>query len=117
MGAPAARPALLLFPRTHMKPTLLAITVLAVALAACGSSKQTPAPAAVTPTATQTPRAVATADLSGYSDGVQRYYDGIPAEPPEDPEEATEAEYNKPPDPAEAPVGRTITLTGTNIGV
>src|SRR3954452_8581860 len=98
-----------------MRTTLLTITVLAAALAGCGSSSTQPP--ASTPTPTRTAKAVATVDLSGYSDGVQKFYEGIPLLPPDDPEEATEAEYNKPPDPAEAKVGGTITLTGVNIGV
>src|SRR3954447_8223920 len=98
-----------------MRPTLLTVFLLVVAIAGCGSSDSKP-PAA-TPTAARTPKPVATADLSGYPEGVRKYYQGIPAEPPADPELATEAEYNRPPDPAETKIPGTITLTGVNTGV
>src|SRR4051794_637514 len=96
--------------------TLLAITLLGAAVAGCGSSNEKPA-ATTTPGRTATPQPVATADLSGYSEGVRTFYAGIPAQPPDDPEAATEAEYFQPPKPAQARLGETITLTGSNIGV
>src|SRR4051794_13396031 len=94
--------------------TLIAITLLAAAVGGCGSSSnEKPAPPAP---AKSTPVPVATADLSGYSKGVKTFYAGIPAEPPEDPELATEAEYHQPPRPAEARMGDAITATGSNDG-
>jgi hypothetical protein len=86
---------------------LFPIALLCALLAACGGDDKPSAPAA-------TVGAVHT--LDGYSQGVIDYY-GDPHEHANDDSGNIEAEYHKPPLPAEAAVGETITLTGTNIGV
>ncbi len=90
---------------------LLASVVLALAFGACGDNDRanTPTP---TPTAAEADR------LEGYSQGVKDFY-GTDAHPEteEGSIEDVEAEYHQPPKPAEAGLGGTITLTGTNIGV
>lgn len=63
-----------------------------------------------------TPAATPEHDLEGYSQGVIDYY-GDPHEHADDETGDIEAEYHQPPKPAEAGMGETITLTGTNIGV
>ena len=78
-----------------------------LAFAGCGgqeSPKTTPTPAP---------------EDGGYSQGVKDYYGDGDAHPETEPgtTEDVEAEYHQPPQPAEAGVGETITLTGTNIGV
>jgi hypothetical protein len=80
-------------------------------LAGCGGSEnaQTSTP---TPAAAEAPPAH---DLEGYSAGVIDYY-GAPHEHAGETGNV-EAEYHQPPKPAEAGMGETITLTGTNIGV
>jgi hypothetical protein len=91
---------------------LLLLAVLAL-LAGCGSDKQ----AAPAPTATATPARAEDPDLAGYSQGVKDYYVEIHNEPTGDADLDVEAEYHQPPRPAEAGVGESITLTGTNIGI
>jgi hypothetical protein len=65
------------------------------------------------------PKATATADDGGYSQAVKDYYGDADAHPETEAgtTEAVEAEYHQPPKPAQAGLGETITLTGTNIGV
>jgi hypothetical protein len=99
--------------------TLLVVAVLAVLLAGCGDDKKT---AETTPTATATGTSTAPPrhqdpDLAGYSQGVKDYYVEIYNEPTGDAETDIETEYHQPPRPAEAGLGETITLTGTNIGI
>ena len=56
--------------------------------------------------------------LEGYSQGVKDFYGSdVHPEAEEGSIEDVEAEYHQPPKPAEAGLGETITLTGTNIGV
>ena len=55
-------------------------------------------------------------DLEGYSPGVVDYY-GETHEHGDDEAGSIEAEYHQPPKPAEAGLGETIELTGTEIGV
>ena len=55
-------------------------------------------------------------DLEGYSPGVVEYY-GQSHEHEDSEAGSIEAEYHQPPKPAEAKLGETITLTGTEIGV
>ena len=90
---------------------LLASVALALAFGACGDNDRANTP---TPTAT-----AAEADpLEGYSQGVKDFYGGdVHPETEDGTIEDVEAEYHQPPKPAEAGVGETITLTGSNIGV
>jgi hypothetical protein len=90
---------------------LLPIALLSALLAACGGDSK-PATSAPTPAATVTDEH----QLEGYSQGVVDYY-GDPHEHTGDESGNIEAEYRKPPLPAEAGLGETITLTATNIGV
>jgi hypothetical protein len=92
-----------------MRKLILLSAVLAL-LAGCGGSSDDP-PSASTPTPAATEEE--THDLEGYSQGVKDYYGGAH----EHAEGDVEAEYHQPPKPAEAGLGETITLTGTNIGV
>jgi hypothetical protein len=95
---------------------LLAGALLVLTFSACGDKdgapepRTTPAPAATT--------AADSHDLDGYSEGVKAYY-GADAHPEAEPGsiEDVESEYHQPPKPAEAKLGETITLTGSNIGV
>jgi hypothetical protein len=88
---------------------LLASVALALALGACGGNDRA---------ATPTPTAAEAGPLDGYSEGVKNYYGtDVPPEAEEGSIEAVEAEYHQPPKPAEAGLGETITLTGSNIGV
>jgi hypothetical protein len=84
--------------------TLLLTILLAAFVAGCGASEK--------PAATPRPD-----PLAGYSEGVRNFYGGAPLEAQGDPDAGVEAEYHQPPVPAEAKLGGTITLTGTNIGV
>jgi hypothetical protein len=97
---------------------LLGTVLLAVLLAGCGEKKQA---ATTTPEAKATATATATKredpDLAGYSQGVKDYYVEIHNEPTGDAETDIETEYHQPPRPAQAGLGETITLTGTNIGI
>jgi hypothetical protein len=81
--------------------------------AGCGGSDdpKTPAAASATPTAAE-----AEHELDGYSQGVKDYYGGA-HEHADDQTGNVEAEYHQPPKPAEAGLGETIELTGTQIGV
>jgi hypothetical protein len=101
--------------------TLLGTILLAVLLAGCGDKKPAEAtPAAATPEATATAETTTRRedpDLAGYSQGVKDYYVEIHNEPTGDEETDIETEYHQPPRPAEAGLGETITLTGTNIGI
>src|SRR5687767_14730614 len=80
-------------------------------LAGCGD-KETATTPAPTPTATEE----AEHELEGYSQGVKDYYGGA-HEHADDEAGNVEAEYHQPPKPAEAGLGETIELTGTEIGV
>ena len=55
-------------------------------------------------------------ELEGYSEGVKKYYGGAHVHE-DDAAGNIEAEYHQPPKPAEADLGGTIELTGTEIGV
>ena len=71
-----------------------------------------------TPTPTPTPTAAEADALEGYSQGVKDFYGtDVHPETEEGSVEDVEAEYHQPPKPAEAGLGETITLTGSNIGV
>lgn len=86
---------------------LMFVLLAVLALAGCGGQ--------ASPKATPTPGAD-----GGYSQGVKDYYGGEADTHPEAEAgsiEDVEAEYHQPPHPAEAGMGETITLTGTNIGV
>ncbi len=93
---------------------LLASAVLALALGACGDNDR-----ANHPVPTPTPTAAEADPLEGYSQGVKDFYGGSDVHPEteEGSLEDIEAEYHQPPKPAEAGLGETITLTGSNIGV
>lgn len=96
---------------------LLAGALLALLLGACGDSGGAPEPRTTTPAPVAT-TAADDHDLDGYSEGVKAYYGSEPhpeAEPGS--VEDVESEYHQPPKPAEAKLGETITLTGSNIGV
>ena len=94
------------------------VVIALLALAGCGGNgddavsgggdPRTSAPASATATPAH--------DLEGYSQGVIDYY-GSPHEHADDESGNIEAEYHQPPKPAEAGMGETIALTGTNIGV
>jgi hypothetical protein len=85
---------------------LMFMLLVALAFAACGGSQS--------PKATPTP-----AEDGGYSQGVKDYYGDDDAHPEAEAGsiEDVETEYHRPPQPAEAGLGESITLTGTNIGV
>ena len=88
---------------------LLASVALALALGACGDNDRADTP---------TPTATVADPLEGYSEGVKKYYGtDVQPEAEEGSNEDVEAEYHQPPKPAEAGLGETITLTGSNIGV
>ena len=89
---------------------LLFVVFAVLAFAGCGGLQSPKA----TPTASPT-----TAADDGYSQGVKDYYGDVDARPETEAgsTEDVEAEYHQPPKPAEAGLGETITLTGTNIGV
>jgi hypothetical protein len=100
-----------------MMRTLLGTILLTVLLTGCGEKKQAgTTPPDATPEATAAAR-TEDPDLAGYSQGVKDYYVEIHNEPTGDPESDIESEYHQPPRPAEAGLGETITLTGTNIGI
>ena len=91
--------------------TLPASVLLALALGACGDNDRANKP-------TPTPTAAEADALEGYSQGVKDFYGtDVHPETEEGSTEDVEAEYHQPPKPAEAGLGETITLTGTNIGV
>jgi hypothetical protein len=94
--------------------TLLKIALLLL-LAGCGGSDDNAHTSTPTPAATEA-EASPEHDLAGYSQGVIDYY-GERHEHADDDSGNVEAEYHQPPMPAEAGMGETITLTGTNIGV
>jgi hypothetical protein len=98
-----------------MKPLLAVAALALVMVAGCGSDKK----AEPSPTASPTPVATRAEDpdLAGYSQGVKDYYVEIHNEPTGDAETDVEIEYHQPPRPAEAGLGESITLTGTNIGI
>ncbi len=91
---------------------LSALIVFAALLVGCGD-KQEEAPAPSPAQAEATPDQ----DLEGYPEGVKKYYGEVHSEPTGDEAADVEAEYHQPPKPAEAALGETITLTGTNIGI
>ena len=95
---------------------LLGTFLLAAMLAGCGGSSEPQAPKAATPTATAETAPEDQHDLEGYSPGVVEYY-GQSHEHEDSEAGSIEAEYHQPPKPAEAQLGETITLTGTEIGV
>ncbi len=95
-----------------------AIAALALLLlAGCGSEKRAAPGPTATATVTPAPTRAEDPDLAGYSQGVKDYYVEIHNEPTGDAETDVEIEYHQPPRPAEAGLGETITLTGTNIGI
>ena len=83
-----------------------------LALAGCGHDARPSSPAAPEATAT-----AAANPLAGYSEGVQKYYDGAHLDAANDPSADAEVQYFQPPMPAETTAGDAITLTGSNIGV
>jgi hypothetical protein len=90
---------------------LLAGVALALAFGACGDKDRASAPTATATAAEADP-------LEGYSQGVKDFYGtDVHPEAEEGSIEDVEAEYHQPPKPAEAGLGETITLTGSNIGV
>ena len=95
---------------------LLGTFMLAAVLAGCGDSSEPKSQTAASPTATAEPPSENEHGLEGYSPGVIEYY-GQPHEHADDDAGSVEAEYHQPPKPAEAKLGETITLTGTEIGV
>ncbi len=100
--------------------TLLASALLVLVFGACGNDKDAatkPTPTPPPADATAPPAAEEADDLEGYSQGVKDYYGGSHPVAEEGSPESVEVEYHQPPKPAEAGMGETITLTGTNIGV
>lgn len=96
---------------------LIAFTIL---LAGCGDNQDETPPTAATPAPTEAEATAddhVDADLEGYSQGVIDYYREVHTEKTGDDHIDAEIEYHQPPKPAEAALGETITLTGTNIGV
>jgi len=99
---------------------LFALIAFTVLLAGCGDSKDDPPSAAATPAPTEAEAQAdehVDPDLEGYSPGVIDYYREVHTEETGDDHIDAEIEYHQPPKPAEADLGETITLTGTNIGV
>ena len=91
---------------------LSALIVFAALLVGCGDKQEeAPAPSPAQAEATPDP------DLEGYSEGVKKYYGEVHSSPRATRHADVEAEYHQPPKPAEAALGETITLTGTNIGI
>jgi hypothetical protein len=90
--------------------------MLAAVLAGCGEAADPEPQTAATPTATAEEHSEAEHDLEGYSPGVVEYY-GRAHEHADDEAGNIEAKYHQPPKPAEAGLGETIVLTGTEIGV
>ncbi|MDA0169484.1 hypothetical protein OJ998_10335 [Solirubrobacter taibaiensis] len=88
---------------------LMFVLFAVLAVAGCGGQESPKA----------TPTATPAAEEGGYSQGVKDYYGDGEAHPEaeEGSIEDVESEYHQPPTPAEAGLGETITLTGTNIGV
>jgi hypothetical protein len=97
--------------------TLLAGVLLALALGACGDKESATEPKSTTPPPQATAAEAEADPLEGYSQGVKDFYGGAHPEAEEGTTESVEAEYHQPPKPAEARLGGTITLTGSNIGV
>src|SRR5690242_4484326 len=95
---------------------LLSAMLLAALLAGCGETSEPESrTVAATPTATAEQHAdEAEHDLEGYSPGVIEYY-GKAHEHADDEAGSIEAKYHQPPKPAEAGLGETIVLTGTEI--
>jgi hypothetical protein len=92
--------------------------LLALALGACGDKDAATRATPTTPPKVTAPLSPEEAEeLEGYSQGVKDYYGGAHPEAEEGTHAGVEAEYHQPPKPAEAGLGETITLTGSNIGV
>ena len=89
--------------------------MLLLVFGACGD--QGTGSEATPPAATASPTAEAGDGLEGYSQGVKDYYGGVDTEAEPGTTESVEEEYHQPPKPAQARLGETITLTGSNIGV
>lgn len=98
-----------------MRRSLL-IGIALLALAGCGESAKPESEPTPTATAVAEERSEAEHDLEGYSPGVVEYY-GSSHEHADDEAGNIEAKYHQPPKPAEAGLGETIRLTGTEIGV
>ena len=99
---------------------LLASTLLVLVFGACGDNQDgatKPTPTTPPADATAPPAAAEADDLEGYSQGVKDFYGGAPAHAEDGSHADVEVEYHQPPKPAEAGLGETITLTGSNIGV
>jgi hypothetical protein len=103
---------------------LLVTALFALVFAGCGDKQATtPAPAAATsaPELDEHGHDLGLAQkepLDRYSQGVRDYYgDEVAVGKTGNQELDIEIEYHQPPRPAEAAVGDTITLTGTNIGI
>jgi hypothetical protein len=96
--------------------TLLLIGIALLVLAGCGGDSEPQGQTATTPTATATAQSESDHSLEGYSPGVVEYY-GKSHEHADDEAGNIEEEYHQPPKPAEAGLGETIELTGTEIGV
>jgi hypothetical protein len=105
--------------------TLLGIALFALLLAGCGDkqAETTRTPPSATPAQELDEHGhdlglAEKEPLDSYSQGVRDYYgDEVAVGKTGDQEMDIEIEYHQPPRPAEAAVGDTITLTGTNIGV
>jgi hypothetical protein len=95
-------------------PILLLAAVLA---AGCGDSGKSDAGAAAPTPSAAIPKPPSDDALAGYSEGVQRHYAGANLAAADDPNAGVEERYFQPPRPAEAGLGETIVLTGSNIGV
>lgn len=99
-----------------MRRLLLIGIALLVVIAGCGGDSEPDNQTAATPTATAEQTAEPEHSLEGYSPGVVEYY-GKPHEHADDEAGSIEEKYHQPPKPAEAELGETIRLTGTEIGV
>jgi hypothetical protein len=97
---------------------LFVLIAFAALFAGCGGNEDQPPASTPASAEVHAEEDEAAHNLEGYSEGVKRHYGTVHDHNEiDDPNAAIEAEYHQPPKPAEAGLGESITLTGTNIGV